>query len=675
MRRTRFMTWFFLVLSLAFFCVRDFRRALEAPAFVLLPSDYWSGEFGAARTAEEGRAGISSLRFFLLKRGTARMLERLYTLERYVTPQGLLQMAQDADKRGDGQFVAFAALHLPMEGLREEILRLTDRAVALDPRQTWLFFSLAYRFRSQWWSSRITGLLRARLDKLQAWDSSNALPHLIRAEMIRSSRWENWATAGSDKSKMKKVFAQDREWQREMEAAFSQPRYESYSLERFALERKIMMQRGWNHPMVATFLLNNQASLNILPVREYANLIVNNIGADAETAGRLEKALRNYRMVARFGQRMRLQGHTVLEELYGVGIEKIANDRLVPALKKAGKEAESEAEDYPYRQWKKDIETLRNNPLSKSTNRDWSVLLVNLAAGLTWVFLALTLICLVYVNAKQWIRKETKGRLHEFMTVAENYFPILLFVSCLGLYLADAPFAQNFSSYMRTNEPILEFERFSANSFPGPGWDWYNRALPLEDPFQNYVPYALSGVVVLTVVMVLAQRRWTRLEPVPSARGVAAEPISIKNADLAVYLLIAVIGSVTVGASRLWWGMLIFELFVALLVAVTLWVTSAYVRLSKTRQKYPWRATMSALGSYVLVLIMALLSGVAGALWVELATRSAKLNADDEWALALGMLPFAVGGTVGAARMRHRAVVLTLWWLFTLLLAYLFHNM
>lgn len=56
MRRTRFMTWFFLALSLALFCVPNFRPVLEAPLAVFLPDD-WTGEYGASAWARETAEG------------------------------------------------------------------------------------------------------------------------------------------------------------------------------------------------------------------------------------------------------------------------------------------------------------------------------------------------------------------------------------------------------------------------------------------------------------------------------------------------------------------------------------------------------------------------------------------------------------------------------------------
>jgi hypothetical protein len=513
MRRTRFMTWFFVVLSLAFFCVGDFRVALEAPLVALLP-DVWTGDFGAAAVARKAGEWFaewkrSAWRFHLLDWGTARILERLYTLERYVTPQQLRRLAYEAEQRGDSQFMAFAALHLPQDEMREDVLHLTDRAVEMDPKLTWVICFVVSRYAGDWGSEPFATSLRARADTLQKWDPDNAIPHVLRAGLIRAAREKNWTGVGTDHSKILKVLAQDLEWQKEMEAAFTQPRYDTYELRRFELERKVMLQRGWDHPVVTAMVFSGRMIPRLIDLRDYAKLAVENIGSDAEAQGEMDKALRNYRLVARFGERVQLQHQSLIYDLLGIAIQRIAYERLVPALRKAGMEAEAAEVDYAFQQRKKDLEVQFVNPLSRTSNHAWSVLQVNLSAGLTWVFLILTLACLLYVNIGLRIRREKKGRLYEFVTVGENYFPVLLFMACLGLYLGYMPYARNLSFYMMTTEPFSSLDGLLEHSFPflagfRPG------VLPLENPFYPYAVFALAGLVLLVGVSLLAHWRGAR---------------------------------------------------------------------------------------------------------------------------------------------------------------------
>jgi len=500
------MTWFFLVLSLAFFLVRGFRPALEAPLIALLLPEYWTAEYGAAaatkRTYQE--LGQSDWRVRLLDAGTGRVLERLYTLERYVTPEQLRHMGVDAEKRGDTEFMAFAALHLPQKQMREDIFRLVDRLVALNPKLTWVIYGVAMRDSDEWESEPVAESLLARVDKLAAWDPDNAAPYLLRAGMIRAQRDKNWKGARSDASAIKKILEQDLRWQNEMQAAFAQPRYDSYILRRFQLDCRVMLARRWDNPVV--MLYAGPPFSAIYPSLAYARLVVKEMGADAEAQGRMDDALRHYWAAARFGERLRLQGHSLFEELVGYNIQATAYERLVPALKTMGRANEAAALEYAGKQSLNELNRLWRDPPARTSNSTWAAFLMAVAGTAVWVFLFLSLASVGYVNAKLWIRREKKGRLYQGMTILENYAPLALLFSCLVLALAYAPFAENFATYTTATGPINWLDRLAANSYPIPQDLWRTADLPLQNPYPGYVTWALAGAGLVALVMLLVDR-------------------------------------------------------------------------------------------------------------------------------------------------------------------------
>jgi hypothetical protein len=498
MRRTRFMSWFFLVLSLGFFFVRDFRHALETPL-----ADYW----WAHQINTLDRPAKPSL------------LTRLYTLRRYVSAEELRALAEEAATRGDNKFVAFAALNLPAEDARADKMRLADKAVEADRALTWIYYPLildvGFGGDGSHPSIEYLAYARARLDRLQAFDPDNAVPHFIRARLIEAGRGKDWPRPvdGYLGPKYLTALAKESAWRREMEVAFACPRYDSYAVRQFDLYRNVMRQRGWDHPMVVATMWEFMPTPNLLLIRNYANLLVLKFGREAEAAGQMDEALGNYWTVAAFGERLQLQGPAYIEQLIGVALQRIADRALVPGLKKAGDTSGAAVIEYIDKQSRQNISSFRA-PLSRSSNYNWSVLLVNLFAGLVAVVLPLTAVAILYVNGKLWIRKEKKGRLYEVLTTAENYLTVLLFLSCLGLYLAFVPFAQNFAHYMTTNEPIGNLPPFlMEKAFPV--WDNYAllAGLPLQNPFRDYVPFALAGVAAVTVAMLLAHRRGARKTP------------------------------------------------------------------------------------------------------------------------------------------------------------------
>jgi hypothetical protein len=496
MRRTRFMSWFFLVLSLAFFRVRDFRYALEAPL-----ANYWqTSQFRGAWL--NGQPGHSRL-------------ENLFTLKRYASPEKLIALADEAARNGDNDFVAFVVLNLPDREAQTEGMRLADQAVHADRKLTWIYYFLDNQLlgavdRNLQVKSNY-GLLLARAARLREFDPDNAVPHLLAAQLnqaYRGKEWPQYKKSPLDPEYLS-ALAAETDWRKEMDAAFVSPHYDSYYNQRFDLLRRVMRQRHWDHPAVMVTLCAATAIPNLLTIRSYANVLVSKIGAGAEAKGHLNEAIGSYMRADEFGKLMRLQAPTLIERLIGIACQVIAHQRLIPALKKAGKGSEAALLDYADRQTRDDLQRNRSF-YSGNTHDDWSVLLVLLSAGMVAAFALLTAVLVLYVNAKRWFRKERKGILFEFMTTAENYAPILLFVSCLSLYLNFVPYGYDYTHNMTSNDPYSSFPpNFYAHMYPSLSLLSGANFLSAIN-FMDYVPYALGGLLVLTVAMTFGYLRRAR---------------------------------------------------------------------------------------------------------------------------------------------------------------------
>ncbi len=498
MRRTRFMSWFFLALSLAFFFVQDFRFALEAPLANYVHARWERAIFSGTPEAPA-------------------RLEKLYTLERYVSYPELIRLADEASQRGDAKFVAFAALSLPAKEFGKEALRLADKAVEISSDWTWIYVPLSYQVEVS--DPAVKRDIRVRLDRALVTDSNNAFPHLVRGWMICGELCTSSPKGGPVDPTFLNTLAQQTEWRKEMATAFASPRYDSYFARYFNLLREVTRERGWDHPAVVVGVHGRTPLFNFLWIRNYANLLVLKLGAEAEAQGRLQEAIEDYWQVVQFGGRMRLPGPTLIEQLIGIACQRIAYKPLAPALRKAGRKQEADLVTYSDQQTVADVRRSRLAISHEETsNDDWSVLLANLSAGLVAVFAPLTVLVISYVNAKLWIRKEKKGPLYALMTTADNYVPIVLFLSCLALYLAYAPFGQNFAHYMTSNDPLGDLEPyFYRSSYPL--WEFLplGGGLPLRDPFGNYWPKAVVAVAV--VVLVFLIMRWrTRSAPKAAPR-------------------------------------------------------------------------------------------------------------------------------------------------------------
>lgn len=466
MRRTRFMSLVFLALSLAFFCVQEFRWALE-----YLVVEYKLG--------------------------------RLTSYAAFLPPEKVRALAERAQQGGDAQALAYAALHTEN---REESLRWADQAVAKDPQLTWIYYHVALNHMpfSAAPDPEVAKHIQEWIPKLQAFDPDNSVPYILQAQLIRgqaekSAKWPY--IVPSDPKSLEFPLTQP-EWLAAMDHAFEKPRYDSYSVRRFELERRVLTQQGWATPRMVIPSLWFYPVPNLLHLRSYINFRVFYRGRRAEQAGRLEEALGHYYAVSAFGQRMRVGASGLLEELLGGIFDNVVSEPLQAALEKAGRKQEAAVvalrkADFE-RVWGKPREG--KDPMRRSSNQVWSALQLGILGLLVWFFAALSLVSVLYVNAKRWIRPEKRGRLYQFITVLENYAPILLFVCCVGLSLLYAPYAQNFRYYMSVTGPIHYLEPISENVYPlFTEILWWGDMLPPENPFGNYIYWALGflGLAVL----------------------------------------------------------------------------------------------------------------------------------------------------------------------------------
>ncbi len=619
MRKTRYVTWVFLVLSLAFFTIRDFRFALEAPLASL-----WA----------ERTIGSSSwpLRY-------SPWLARLYTLDRYVSHAKLVALADEAARRGDSEFVALAALNL---GPTKDALRLADRAVAANPDLAWIYFSvvLTAMTPSEWQGpSEITREeLARRIERLETFDPDNATPHFLSARLIQKDRGTEWPGGMGFEPIYLDALARETAWCQEMDKAFRSRRYDSYQIRNFTLIRRVLRARGWDHPVVmATIEAFSPLQPNLMTIRNYTNLLVLKYGADAEAAGKLNEALDNYFRAAEFGNRLRLQGNSLIEQLIGIMVQRITYPKLAGALRKAGRDEEARLAEDSDRQAFRDVRETKN-PLRATSYQPWLVLLVNFAAGLVAVFFLASVISVGYVNAKLWMRREKKGRLYQTLTVAENYAPLLLFLSCLALYLSDVPFGRNFEHYMTVEENLSTAEVTEGGIYPAWGLSELN---PLEVPnaFQGYVPVAFAGVVLLTGALAFARWRESRREALPEP---AAFERKLQTQNYALLLLVALASGALVALEPPWELFLTAGIVVALLSGAALWTSASFARRAKKNEKGTWAAKASEAGAYLLLIVLAGISGLGLG------------DPSREWMfLAFGLI-LSVAGAISASRLRFR---------------------
>jgi hypothetical protein len=276
------------------------------------------------------------------------------------------------------------------------------------------------------------------------------------------------------------------------------------------LERIWLRQNHLDKPTVVLVSAEHYTLPNLLYIRSYANLLVDKYGKEAEEAEHLPEALGFYWTAEHFGARMRLNSNFLIEKLIAVALQIVADKRLVPALRSAGQQDAAAAVEMEREQASQWVDSeFGNDPLRQSANYSWAALLVGVFGCLVAIFATPAVVCLLYVNAKRWVRPEIEGRLYQAVTVAENYMPVLLFLACAGLYFSYYPYAQNLHHYMTATGEIHDLEQLFFNIFPNYGGPPGHSGLPVGNPFRPYAWYAVMGLILAVFAAIPYHRRQT----------------------------------------------------------------------------------------------------------------------------------------------------------------------
>ena len=458
MGKTRFMTLVFVVWSIAFFFVPEFRQGMQLPL-------------------------IARRRDWLVRAGP-------------IGPRSLQQFATAGEQQRDAPTLAFVALHMPNQ---REGTRLAGEAVALDTKLTWIYYTVIMQNRDdaevdQW------------IAQLEAWDTGNAVPYLVEGDQIRYRRLGKTPSA-SEYEALEKEAA----WRQAMAKAFAAGHYDPYTSRRFELERDWLRQHNLADPLVVVLSLSSYPVPNLLNIRQYVNMLVEEQGKQAEEAGHLPEAMGDYWTVAHFGERFQLETGTAIEKMIGAALQVDAYGHLIPLLRQIGRGAEALTLEYAQRELRQRQDILEGkDPLTHNSIHYWAALTENLFAGLVVVFGLSTAFLLVYLNIKRAKHTAQKRGLLKVLSEAENYVPILLFLSCAGLYVTYFPYAQNFRYYMTAQGQIHDFEPLFVNVLPLFGITEGRTMLPIENPFWSYAWFALGGLALVVIVSLVFRRRATK---------------------------------------------------------------------------------------------------------------------------------------------------------------------
>lgn len=455
MRKTRFMTVLFVVLSAAFLFVPQFHFAASVPTVVRM----WVG-------------GDNS-----------RWLKSVLPTQAEIDG-----IAQRGEQARDADALAFAALHIDDTAKKQ---RYADEAVGMNPKLGWIYLDQALGYER---NPKPVEYAR----KLQAFDPQNALGYLCEGDILRGKM---------SPSEPLENRAQKHDWIAAMDKAFAAPRYDGYILQWFDFHRHFVRSHGLDRPELMIIYMSAAPIPNLLNIRQYFDLLIRKLGPDLEKAGKPAEALKMYWSVAHFGDRMQLGGATWIEQLIGAAAQRTAYQKLEPMLRSSKQEDAAVSVSLAAQILEQRITHFRGTDiLAVSSNEMWTAALVGIFLALVGFFWLLTALSVIYVNAKRWIRPEVKGRFFHLVTVSENYFAILLFIVSIGLYITVYPYQRNYEYYMTAQGTMHDGESFIMHTVPW-GEAIPGHPLPIGNPFVPYCWYALAGLVVVLAIAWLTRDR------------------------------------------------------------------------------------------------------------------------------------------------------------------------
>jgi hypothetical protein len=407
-------------------------------------------------------------------------------------------LVQKARQNRDPQALAFAAVRLSDQ---TDNTRLAEEAVRLDPGLTWIYAIIAVECP---WRPEMDSWI----PELEKWDPQNALPYLITAEKI-----------DIDQVVREKIpHRTDEEppaWQAAMARAFRSSKLDTYSRQRKALDRRVLLGYRIDDPFEA---LGDDSwyglpSYGAWDASRYAKLLIASAGS-LEARGDRQGAAEKYWAVARFGQMLGPDGGFFLSRE-----GKEAYQRLGSLSEIEGHQAEARFYASLRDQLDREAEKERASRRSRfggSSVSHWNALLVRLAGSSMLFCGGLLLICAlgVVVRARSVRLPALRpGRLTLALAFAAAIGALL---SSAVLFVSYRPYAELLRRFLRNGEDggVAELSNFLGDARLPLGsqynlGSWYVGVW--NDVF--YFWFAVTILCVLALLIAVVRHLQTRPRP------------------------------------------------------------------------------------------------------------------------------------------------------------------
>jgi hypothetical protein len=414
----RLPVWIALAVSLAFLALPSFRKALQ-----ILPltnhRDAWSSS-----AFSEG---------------------------------ALKQIEKSQDKQKYARTLAYVALHSPDS---QQAAAAAEKAVALDPQLTWICAKLSHA------NYLVPGYDPTPwINRLKAWDPGNAYVYLLEAGAAVHSDWEaHWAKFSPvEDGELRRALVADPRWRIPMEKAFSAQRMDMYTDRQFLLDREVLLERGLDRPEKLLIASANMQLPDFTLVQMYVDHLALDVAESEEKAGHLVNALAIYQDIVSFGYKLQSRP-TSVERMFSTRILDETFQKMAPLLRREGRNAEANAVESALAAARAEdprssipAVPAQQSPAQRSGQMvmiSGFFLLLCAAAAAVW------LICVALLRTKPNL-----SRSMNWMASCLGWAPLLLPLSCLGLFLSFFPYSRSIAGYSSAGELIQTYDSLLAGVY------------------------------------------------------------------------------------------------------------------------------------------------------------------------------------------------------------------
>jgi len=358
------------------------------------------------------------------------------------------KLRKEAEINRDPQLLAWLSL---LSRDPAERIRLSEEAIEKDSSLTWLDYEQAVSLSNDFIHEHSLGM--DRIGRVQRWDSDNAVPHILMAEVISAplrSEALPGQTTNCPKSGWEKKLTQDSRWLAEMEKAFSTLKYDNYMLQKFRLASAISRKYGIADPYLSLYIVMSTRIHQYEMLDAYADYLLD-VGRDAERRGNTSGAAVAYWQILRFSGRLST-GQQPIETMFATSMGMKAGAKLQPVLKKLDRADEARLVEFQMASWAAMREQqLKKHPAPRGEN--WRVvrrdaLTIQVFAFAVVLLSAMFVVSQVFVWLGTRIPLERRGKGYAFFCRMADVGPLLIVLSSTMQFFVYHPYARAYKNYL-----------------------------------------------------------------------------------------------------------------------------------------------------------------------------------------------------------------------------------